>query len=806
MVKDKIARSDIDFSRAQQTHCASPEYVSTSLMRGVDERRVTDVWLRPVVKLGKRSSKLADSGYTGALIQRRDETLKSSSQSARRNLLILTSFALLLFLSSFLSAQASPAQPLSTQVDSHPSPVVAVIDATHVKEPVSKYDYGMFIEHIGNLINHSLWSEMLDDRKFYFEINSKPEAEQAGMPTALRQRMRYKKWRPIGPDEFVTMDTAHAFVGEHSPEIKVEAGTAHGIEQAGLAVRKGKTYVGRVFLMGTPGAKVTISLVWAANPTDRQTITIPTLRSAYAKFPLKFTAQADSDDGRFEISGTGTGSFHIGAVSLMPADNVHGFRPDTTALLRQLNSGFWRLPGGNYISNYDWHDAIGDPDKRPPTWDYAWNAMQPNDVGMDELMELCKMLGVEPYITVNAGLGGARSAAEQVEYMNGASSTRMGALRARNGHPEPYHVKYWDVGNEPYGFWQIGWTPLRYWLIKHREFVKAMRAVDPSITILASGAMPDEMTVTGNSRLQTGKVIGEFGTDADWTGGLFAKCWGTFDGVTEHWYARSGTRFDLNIGEHDPYHGGTQMPSRYGYVPVKQTFLEWARVPSNRVRMKEEEWAHYQQEFPAIKDKKIFLSIDEWAYTGTPTDLKLALAYAMVLQEMFRHTDFIRMSAFTVGVSTISFNATDATLNTTGLMFKLYRDHFGALPVEVDGNSPQPAPKWPVGGEQPAVNPGSATYPLDVSAALTEDHKFLTLAVVNPTDTAQPLGLKIEGVKLGSASKLWQMTGPGADAANEVGKKPEVEVREAEPASGSDSVTVAPYSISIYEFPASSTD
>ncbi|HWC15468.1 MAG TPA: hypothetical protein VG498_00550, partial [Terriglobales bacterium] len=142
------------------------------------------------------------------------------------------------------------------QIDPHPSPIVATIDATQAKEPISKYMYGMFIEHIGNLINHSLWSEMLDDRKFYFPIDSKPEAQAAGAPNPIRQRMQYKKWRPVGPDEFVTMDATHAFVGEHSPEIKLEAATPHGIQQSGLAVRMGESYVGRVYLAGTPGAKV----------------------------------------------------------------------------------------------------------------------------------------------------------------------------------------------------------------------------------------------------------------------------------------------------------------------------------------------------------------------------------------------------------------------------------------------------------------------------------------------------------------------------------------------------------------------
>jgi alpha-L-arabinofuranosidase len=716
--------------------------------------------------------------------------------------LTLASIAIRLKFLSLISTAIALSCWSQAQVDTHPSPIVATVDATQVNEPISKYTYGMFIEHIGNLINHSLWSEMLDDRKFYFPIDSKPDAQAAGVPNPIRQRMQYKKWRPIGPEEFVRMDATHAFVGEHSPEITLEAATPHGIQQSGLVVRKGKSYVGRIYLAGTPAAKVKVNLIWGMGTQDRQEITAPTLHSEYAKFPLRFTARSDSDDARFEIVGAGAGSFHIGAVSLMPADNLHGFRPDTIAVLRQLNSGFWRLPGGNFLSDYDWHVGIGDPDKRPPTWDYAWNAMQPNDVGMEELMEMCKLLGVEPYITVNAGLGGAESAAEEVEYINGSANTRMGALRARNGHPEPYHVKYWNVGNEPYGFWEIGWTPLRYWIIKHRDFVKAMRAVDPSITILASGAMPDEMTVTGNARMATGKVIGEFGTDADWTGGLFSKCWGTFDGVTEHWYARSGTRFDLDIGQHDPYTGGTTMPPRYGYVPVKQSLIEWARVPSNRVRVKAEEWAHYQELYPAIKDKNIFLSIDEWAYTGTPTDLKLALAYAMVLQEMFRHTGFIKMSAFTMGVSTINFNATEASFNTTGLMFKLYRDHFGTIPVEVSGNSPQPAPKWPVGGEQPATSPGSPTYPLDISAAFTADRKFLTVAVVNATEEPQSLNLSIKGIQPTGQAQVWEMTGASPDAANSLGKAPELQVTEKAMPASAETVSIPPVSISIYQFSA----
>ena len=204
----------------------------------------------------------------------------------------------------------------------------------------------------------------------------------------------------------------------------------------------------------------------------------------------------------------------------MPADNVHGFRPDTIALLRQLHSGFWRLPGGNFLSDWSWYDSVGDPDRRPPMFDYAWNAMQTNDVGMDEFMTLCKLIGVEPYITVNAGFGDAHSAAEEVEYMNGSVNTRLGAMRARNGHPEPYHVKYWDIGNEPYGTWQLGRTDLKYYVLKHNEFAKAMRKADPSITLLASGNMPDDYGPHGrDARQGSQRHSGPRRHPKDWTGG-----------------------------------------------------------------------------------------------------------------------------------------------------------------------------------------------------------------------------------------------------------------------------------------------
>lgn len=677
--------------------------------------------------------------------------------------------------------------------------IVATVDATQTAPPVSKYIFGMFIEHIGKTMYGPLWAEMLDDRKFYFPIVSvdpMTEAKPGGFPG-----MQLRKWRPVGGDGVVSMDKTAPFVGDQSPEVRLDASTAHGIRQAGLALVKGKKYTGRIYLRGTPGSKVTVSLVWGPGAAERQTISFTALGTEYRKFPLAFTAKADSTDATLEITGVGTGDFHIGAVSLMPSDNIHGFRPDTIALLSQIKSGFWRF-GGNYTSNYTWYDAIGDPDKRPPQWDFAWNQMQTNDLGMDEFAEFCKLIGVVPYISVNAGLGDAHSAGEQVEYMNGAISTRWGALRAKNGHPEPYHVKFWNIGNEPWGPWQIGRTDTKYFMEKHNDFAKSMRQADPSIVLIASGEMLEDGNVPGAERA---KYIGNlgplYGTDADWTGSFLKDCWGNFDGIAEHWYASPGTHFDLEKAK-------TLAPdanSNTADVKVDQTLLEYARYPANIVRVKAEEWHGYQQRFPAMLAKKTFLSVDEYAYFGggfgRPTSLKTALAYGLIFNEMLRHTDSMTMAAHTMGTSTLDFNQTGSTLNTLGLVFKMYSNNFpGTIPVAVTGSSPQPAPKYPVGGDQPATNSGSPTYPLDVFAALTPDRKFLTVAVVNATESEQPLEFNIAGVQLAGPSKLWRMTANSVDAVDRLGQPAQVEVKEIPIDDAPHSLKIAPISINIYRF------
>jgi len=662
--------------------------------------------------------------------------------------------------------------------------VNATIDASKTDAPISKYIYGQFLEHIGGIVNNNIWAEMLDDRKFYYPINSHPPTEPSG-PSFRRMTVRH--WMPIGAEEFVVMDTDHPYVGDHTPMVKLDSQDVRGIQQSGLAVRKGKAYKGRIVLAGAPGTKVRVTLVWGNEASDRQTVAINKIGPDYRKVPLSFQAQGDSDDARLEIVGTGAGSFHIGAVSLMPANNVQGFRAEVIAALKQLHSGVYRWPGGNFVSGYEWRNAIGDPDKRPPIMDPVWHAVQPNDVGTDEFMTLCRLLDVEPYVTVNGGFGDEWSAAQLVEYANGAVTTPMGKLRAANGHPEPYHIKFWGVGNEPWGEWQLGFMPVAQWELKHDMFAKAMRKVDPTIKLIAAGAMPDAMTGSKQAKRLNGQIVPDYLSPGDWSGNLLAHCLDNMDMLSEHFYSRSGQRTDLATGE------------KVSTGP--QTLVEWERAPATQVRVKYEHYQEYLKRIPGLKEKPVPISLDEWAYTGaTPNSYKVVPAYAWAFHEMFRHSDLYQLGAFTFAIAMMSESRTDAVLNPTGLLFKMYRDHFGTIPVEVSGDSPQPKPIYPAGGDQPAVNPGSDTYPLDVSAAFSDDRKTLTFAVLNPSDSEQHLKLGIRGVTLAKEGHLWRMAPASVDAMIVVGQKPGVEVQEQPLAALPETMSVPPFSVNIYSF------
>jgi alpha-N-arabinofuranosidase len=270
----------------------------------------------------------------------------------------------------------------------------------------------------------------------------------------------------------IFLDKSAPYVGEQSPGAKLSS-MPRGFAQSHIALVAGKAYTGRIVVSAEQDTEISLTLIEEMN---RQTVKVKAGKE-WRTLPFQFTAATNTAEARFEITATGTGSFRVGTVSMMPADNIKGFRADTIALMKEMDCKTLRMPGGNFISAYDWKDTIGDPDKRPPIFDPVWKALQPNDAGLDELLQMCELINCEPNWCVNTGYGEPRSGAEIVEYVNGAATTFWGAKRAANGRAQPYKVKYWNIGNEMYGHWQFGHMSRDQYVIKHNLFA----AILPSL-------------------------------------------------------------------------------------------------------------------------------------------------------------------------------------------------------------------------------------------------------------------------------------------------------------------------------------
>ena len=157
-------------------------------------------------------------------------------------------------------------------------------------------------------------------------------------------------------------------------------------------------------------------------------------------------------------------------------------------LLRELRMGVLRWPGGNFVSNYHWTDGIGPKDGRPRRPELAWGGEESNRFGTDEFLAYCAELGTEPYICLNMGTGTLEEALAWVEYCNGARDTALGRTGAgRNGQEAPYRVRYWGLGNEMYGDWQVGALSAEEYVRDATRWARAIKMLDPDAQLVSCG-------------------------------------------------------------------------------------------------------------------------------------------------------------------------------------------------------------------------------------------------------------------------------------------------------------------------------
>ena len=331
---------------------------------------------------------------------------------------------------------------------------------------------GQFIEYLCNLVP-SMWAEKLCDGSF--------EGLSSYKVHFLNTDFKEKPWYPAGAVNrgVFSLDPDRPVSGKVSKKIAVADGApcTIGIAQDGIAVQKGKACVLSCWLrsQGLAGpVRFTVrheTRVYATGtfqPGDE-----------WKKFEARFEPSDTDDNATLVLDFRGPGTLWLDNASLMPADSAGGWRPDVLAALKELNAGVVRFGGSaldtGSLGDFDWRSTIGDPEHRAPFT--AWGGLQPAKAGLEEIVQLIQAAGSEPLMCVRIRNRTPRDAVDQMEYFNGAPDTTQGALRAKNGHPLPYHIRYWQIGNEQAGADYEKRLP---------EFCQAMKKADPGIKLLAS--------------------------------------------------------------------------------------------------------------------------------------------------------------------------------------------------------------------------------------------------------------------------------------------------------------------------------
>ena len=170
-----------------------------------------------------------------------------------------------------------------------------------------------------------------------------------------------------------------------------------------------------------------------------------------------------------------------------PRADARGFRGDVLGLLRELRMGVLRWPGGNFASNYHWADGIGPKDSRPRRPELAWGGVESNRFGTDEFLQYCAELATVPYICLNMGTGTLEEALAWVEYCNSAGDTAWARRRIENGRQAPYGVRYWGLGNEMYGDWQVGAVSAEEYVRTATRWARAIKMLDPDAMLVSCG-------------------------------------------------------------------------------------------------------------------------------------------------------------------------------------------------------------------------------------------------------------------------------------------------------------------------------
>ncbi len=341
-------------------------------------------------------------------------------------------------------------------------------------EEISPLQYGQFIEYLCNLVP-GMWAEKLYDGSFEGLSSYKFEF-------IKETDFKEKPWYPSGEVNRAeySLDSGASISGAVSKKIAVPQGSpcTVGISQDGIFVKKRQPceFTGWFKAEGVRTVNARLSI---HNGLRRYAECEFTPSPDWRRFSARLVPSADDANATFTIDFRGPGTLWLDHLSLMPVESVDGWRRDVVEAVRALKPGVIRFGGSALddpnLGDFEWKDTVGPSEQRRPF--RAWGGLQPVGPGLEEIVQFCRAVGAEPLICVRVRARTPKDAADEIQYFNGGIETPMGAWRARNGHPEPYHIKYWLVGNEQAG------NDYEQRLV---SFCRAMREADPGISLLSS--------------------------------------------------------------------------------------------------------------------------------------------------------------------------------------------------------------------------------------------------------------------------------------------------------------------------------
>jgi len=370
-------------------------------------------------------------------------------------------------------------------------PRIEIFAAEKAKTPVSRLLYGKFTEHLGANVYNGAWAQILRNTSF-------EPGDFFGRPHATYPQIEGVAftWESYGKGDVTYTLSTDRINSDTSQSIEVRKldSPEVGIRQTiHLPLHRTNEFELSLWVKGSPS-----DLYIAIHTLQGRELGSTSLtgisgrwKRHNAKLNLNTIGISKGQELVFIIGAREPGTILLDQCFLFPADAMRGLDLDVIKMMREAKLPLLRFPGGNFVSGYHWQDGIGPIDQRPVKKNPAWAGDEPNHVGTDEWMAWCELVGCEALICVNAGNGTPEEAADWVEYCNGDTTTKFGALRAKNGHPKPYGIRYWEVGNELYGDWQIGHCTAEEYAKRYRQFYDAMKARDPSILFIANGQYPE---------------------------------------------------------------------------------------------------------------------------------------------------------------------------------------------------------------------------------------------------------------------------------------------------------------------------